>query len=114
MASEVAEKDDNNVSTLIAVSSSNGTDILKLYADPTTHRLLVTTGGGGGSSGYQPATGTVNGSNTIFSFSLAPNVISVDQVPKQRVSSDGTINWTVVGTTVTLAIAPTFDIYGIN
>ncbi len=110
MASEWAAKDQNNVNSLIAVSSANDSTILKLYADPNTHRLLVSSTTV--TSGFQQPTGTVNGSNQIFTFGLAPNVISVDQVPKQKVSSDGTVNWT--GTTVvTLAIAPNFDIYGI-
>lgn len=64
-----------------------------------------------GSLGYQVPTGTVDGNNKIFVFSSAPNVIVVDQGrPMQKVSSDGTVNWTGT-TTVTLAIAPTSDIF---
>ncbi len=70
-------------------------------------------GGGGGSTGFQQPTGTVNGTNTVFVFTTAPKVISVDQGRvMQKVSSDGTVNWTGT-TTVTLTIAPTFDIFGI-
>ena len=58
-----------------------------------------------------PVIGTVDGSNTSFIFSAEPKVITVDNIPKQKVSSDGTINW--IGTTnVTLLIAPNFDIFG--
>lgn len=59
------------------------------------------------------ATGTVNGVNTSFTFTSAPVVITVDQSRvMQQTSSDGTVNWT--GTTsVVLAIAPNFDIFGI-
>ncbi len=61
-------------------------------------------------SSYQSATGTVNGSNTSFSFSIAPNVIAVDGITLNKVSSDGTVNWT--GTTsITLTLAPLFDIF---
>lgn len=75
-------------------------------------------GGGtaGGSSGYQvPTSGTVDGVNQVFGWAKAPNIIVVDQGrAMQRVSSDGTINWTVVGTTTTFSIAPTFDVYAIS
>jgi hypothetical protein len=65
-----------------------------------------------GGSGFQQSTsGVVNGSNQIFIWATAPNVIVVDQGrPMQKVSSDGTVNWTGT-TTTTLSIAPTFDIF---
>lgn len=65
-----------------------------------------------GGAGFQVPTGTVNGVNQTFVFTTAPNVIVVDQGrAMQRVSSDGTVNWTLAGTTATLSVAPTFDIY---
>lgn len=42
--------------------------------------------------------GTVDGSNTSFAFNIPPTVMFVDNVPRQKVSSDTTVNWT--GTTV--------------
>lgn len=62
--------------------------------------------------GYQTATGTVDGSNTIFTFSSAPNAISVDGVILRKTASDGTVNWTGT-TTTTLSVAPNFDIFGV-
>lgn len=57
------------------------------------------------------ATGTVNGSNTSFTFTSAPKVLVVDGRVLQKVGSDGNVNWT--GTTsVTLQVAPNFDIFG--
>lgn len=57
------------------------------------------------------ATGTVNGTNTSFTFTSAPSIVVVDQGRQmQKVSSDGTVNWTGT-TTITLSIAPNFDIY---
>lgn len=41
-----AERDQNNVPTLIAVSSADGTSPTRVYANPTTHRLLVDLGAG--------------------------------------------------------------------
>lgn len=43
---ENASKDENGVSTLIAVSSVDGKTPVKVYANPTTHRLLVSPVGG--------------------------------------------------------------------
>lgn len=73
-------------------------------------------GGGNSSSsgtGFQVPTGTVNGVNTVFTFTTAPNAIVVDGGrAMQKVSSDGSVNWT--GTLViTLTIAPVFDIFGV-
>lgn len=36
-----AQRDNNRVTTLVAVSNADGTTPVTLYADPTTHRLLV-------------------------------------------------------------------------
>ncbi len=38
---ENAERDQNNVPTLIGASSVDGKTPVRVYADPTTHRLLV-------------------------------------------------------------------------
>lgn len=67
---------------------------------------------GGSGSGFQaPTSGSINGSNAVFVWATAPNVIVVDQGrAMQKVSSDGTVNWTGTITT-TLTIAPTSDIY---
>lgn len=66
---------------------------------------------GGGTGFQQPTSGAVDGSNTVFVFTNAPNAITVDGGrAMQKVSSDGTVNWTGT-TTITLAIAPTFDIF---
>ena len=42
-----AKRDGNFVPTLTAVSNSDGTTPVVLWADPTTHRLLVDASGGG-------------------------------------------------------------------
>lgn len=57
-------------------------------------------------------TGTVNGTNTLFTFTIAPSVIVLDNMNvMNKVSSDTTVNWT--GTTnVTLTQPPNFNIYG--
>lgn len=72
-------------------------------------------GGGGGSNGFQrPLTGAVNGSNPTFTFTSAPNVLSIDGVTRQKLQSDGTVNW--IGTTnitLTGSPVPVFDFFAI-
>jgi len=43
-----AKRDNNYITTLLAVSNADGTTPVTLYADPVTHRLLVDTSAGGG------------------------------------------------------------------
>src|SRR3990167_1217257 len=57
-------------------------------------------------------TGAINGSNTVFVFSSPPNIIVTDGKVLQKTASDATANWTGT-TTVTLTIAPEFDIFGL-
>lgn len=105
-----AYRDENNVPTLIACSNVDGQTPVRIYADPTTHRLLVDVTGT--TSVVAPTSGSVNGVNTVFVFTTAPSAICVDQGRfMQKVSSDGTVNWTGT-TTVTLSVAPIFDIFG--
>lgn len=78
-----------------------------------TGGVLTITASGSGGTGFQAPTGAVNGSNTVFVFSTAPSAICVDQGRiMQKTSSDGTVNWTGT-TTVTLTIAPNFDIFSV-
>ncbi len=92
----------NGSNVTLSASTNNTTK----YTD-----ITITSTGGGGGSGYQAATGTVNGSNTTFSFATEPTAISVDGQTLQKTASDGTVNWTGT-TTITLAVAPTRDIFG--
>jgi len=46
MAVENASRDQNNVPTLLGASSADGTSPVKVWADPSTHRLLVDLGSG--------------------------------------------------------------------
>lgn len=90
----------------------NGTLAVPTGNDGSTINYTAPSSGGG--SGFQAiSSGSVNGSNTVFTWATAPNAIVVDNGRiMQKVSSDGTINWTGT-TTTTLAIAPTFDIFGV-
>lgn len=93
----------------MGITDDASQEIRMLRVNPATNRLLVSATGGGG--GFLAATGTVDGSNAIFVFTSAPSIVTVDNVPKQKTSSDGTVNWTGT-TTITLTIAPNYDIFG--
>lgn len=43
MAGQNAARDENRVPGLLAVSSADGNSLVRVYADPDTHRLLVQT-----------------------------------------------------------------------
>lgn len=96
----------------------HGAGLSRVYTDDTltgtgtaSSPLSVVSSGGGFQT---PLTGTVDGSNQTFTWTTAPNVIVVDGGrAMQRVSSDGTENWTGTTTTI-LLIAPNFDIFATN
>lgn len=63
--------------------------------------------------GYQlPVSGVVDGSNKVFVWTVAPNVMVVDGSAINSVSADTTINWGGT-TTTTLSIAPNSNIFAI-
>lgn len=64
-------------------------------------------------AGYQaPTGGSVDGSNTVFTWAVEPNALSVDGIILRKTASDTTVNWSGT-TTTTLSVAPTFDIFGV-
>lgn len=68
-----------------------------------------------GGSGFTelPATGTVNGSNTVFTFTQVPTYIVVDGVWLKATDSNGGVQWSNVSTTITMVSAPNNSIYGV-
>jgi len=83
-----------------------------LTATDVNGRISVIASGSG--SAPQTPTGAINGVNKVFVFAIAPTMVAVDQGKfMQRVSADTTVNWTLSGTTITLAVAPTFDIFSL-
>lgn len=67
-----AKRDNNFVTTLLAVSSDDGSTPVTLYADPTTHRLLVSNGEnfGTGTASTTDATET-----TLVTIALSDNTV---------------------------------------
>jgi len=80
-----AQRDQNHVTTLIAVSNVDGTTPVLLYADPTTHRLLVDSAGGSGTvTDVSVATangfaGTVETSTTTPVITLTTSITGILQ-----------------------------------
>lgn len=88
-----------------------GTNITVDSTDPANPIVSAT---GGGSFAVMVPTGTIDGSNVTFVFSSAPSVIVLDNgttMNKTNAAPDSTANWTGT-TTVTLAVAPNFNIFG--
>jgi len=81
--------------------------------DDSGNNATVVTISTSAGAGYQAVTsGSINGTNTVFTWAVAPNAIVVDGQSLRKVASDGTVNWTGT-TTTTLTIAPNFDVYGV-
>jgi hypothetical protein len=107
-----AYRDENDVPTLIAVSSLDGRTPVRLWADPVTHRLLVDVVNG---LVELTATGVVNGINRQFTFTTEPTYIVSDGVWYKPLDNNGNTQWSwSAGTlTATMTIPPTSAIFGI-
>ncbi len=73
-----ASRDENNIPTLIAASSSDGVTPTKVYADPDTHRLLVDgITGPTGLTGSRGATGPTGPSGVAVGDGVYSPVTSI-------------------------------------
>lgn len=104
MASENAAIDSNSRQSLTAVSSSDSTQIVRLYADPSTHRLLVTgVGTGPGTVNLELPTGTVDGVNTTFAATNTPRWLSIDGLNKFNATyNPSNPGWSYAAGTITI------------
>lgn len=86
---------------------------LSTAANQTTKYTELTIAVTGGSSfAVLVPIGAVDGSNTTFTFASAPSIVVLDNGNiMNKVSSDGTVNWTGT-TTVILTQAPNSNIFG--
>lgn len=79
-----AKRDDNFVTTLIAVANSDGLTPAELWADPTTHRLLVHATGTITAQSDKKSTASTPGSSVIVANTsttvIAANVDRVEVV----------------------------------
>lgn len=72
-----AYRDENNVPTIIASSNVDGTTPVRVYADPTTHRLLVDI----------PASGTVTSVSVVSANGFAGTVATATTTPAITLST---------------------------
>ncbi len=77
-----ASRDDNFVTTLLAVSSVDGVTPVTLYANPTTHRLLVDLSGAG--------SGTVTTVSVVSANGFAGTVATATTTPAITISTSVT------------------------
>lgn len=102
-----ASRDSNFVPTLTAVSSTDGTTIVKLVADEVTGRLLVDATGGASFADGETPSGAVNGSNAIFVLANAPSpALSLQFFVNGQLMTMGGEDGTLSSDTVTLNNAP--------
>lgn len=91
--------DENDVKGLIAASSSDGSTPVKLYADPTTHRLLVDASG---ATGTFVTNEVVSGSGTSYTLAHTPIVGSVAVYGAgQRLTPGAGNDYTISGAAIT-------------
>ena len=105
-----AYRDENSVPTLIAASSSDGKTPVRVYADPTTHRLLIDNANSSITFYADTVSGTINGSNTAFTVSntiTSALVLFLAGIPYQP-----TVDFTTSGTTITMTTAPDASLSG--
>lgn len=116
MADQTAPIDANSRQGLTAVSNADGTTIVRLWADPITHRLLTDNsgGGGGGTGTYYTVTGTIDGSNVTFTIPVAvtSDFILFLARQQQALTIDYTYSAGVSTTTITYAAAPDASLSG--
>ena len=103
--------DVNSRGSLTAVSNVDGKTIVRLWADPVTHRLLVdSSGGSGGTFTYYNVSGTIDGINTIFTIPVAPTsdiLLWLARQPQMK-----TTDFTLSGSTITYSVAPDASLSG--
>lgn len=103
-----AKRDQNNVTTLIGVSSLDLTTPTLVAVDPVTGRMLVDIAG---NTFYtDTVSGTINGSNVTFTVAntiTTPLVLFLAGMPYQP-----TVDFTTSGTTITMTVAPDASLSG--
>lgn len=107
-----AATEGNDKPSLIAVSNTDSTQIVRLTADPATGALLVSLSGGGGIGTWYDVSGTIDGNNVTFTLPVTPAsdfvLVLVNQTQMQG------IDYTYTGATITMATAPDASLSGLG
>lgn len=110
MSDQTQALDGNDRGSLTAVSNSDGTTIVRLWADPVTHRLLVDQAAGGGTGTVYTVSGTIDGSNTTFTIPVSPSgdiLLFLARQPQAK-----TIDYSLSGSTITYVTPPDASLSG--
>lgn len=96
------------------IAGSNTT--ISVSANHTTKYMDITIASRGGGGGFTElaATGTVNGVNLEFTFTEVPDYIVSDGVWFKPLDNNGGVQWTNVGTTITMVNPPALSIFGVT
>ncbi len=98
---DVASRDSNDVPTLLGVSNADGSTVVKVYADPNTHRLLVDASGAAGTAVYGEV---VAGNNTAWTLANTPLAGTVRLYANgQRLAV--TTDYTIAGAAITTILS---------
>lgn len=108
-----AYRDENSVPVLIAASSTDGFTPVRVYADPTTHRLLVDLAGGGSGTVTDVSVVSANGfAGTVATSTTTPAITLSTTVNAPVLAGNGTAiagaTTTGSGSTVVLNNSPVF------
>lgn len=95
-----AAKDQNFIPTLLGASSSDGKTPVRVYADPTTHRLLVDASGALSSS---LQTDVFTATNAQTSFTASQTVVYTVGFYLDGLLQTPTTDYTVAASVATLA-----------
>lgn len=101
--------DANTRQGLTAVSNVDGVSIVRLWADPVTHRLL-TDAATGGTLTYYNVTGAIDGSNVTFTIAATPAsdiLLFLARQPQMK-----TTDFTLSGSTITYVVPPDASLSG--
>lgn len=100
-----AQRDDNQVTTLLGVSSADGITPVTLYVNPTTHRLLVSPLA---TPVYgETPSGAIDGTNPTYTLAATPNSGTLRLYHNQGRMREGARNdYTLSGLTITMTFNP--------
>lgn len=102
-----AGRDGNYVTTLLGVSSSDGTTPITVYADPITHRLLIDASGSSNFADDETPTGAIDDVNVTFTLAHTPSpAASLQLFLNGALQQPGGGDYTLATATITFNSAP--------
>lgn len=96
--------DSNSRQGLTAASNADGSTVVRLWADPVTHRLLVDSAAGNGTLTWYDVTGSLDGVNVTFTIPVSP-ASGIILVLARQLQMD-TVDYSFTGSTITMTYAP--------